>query len=211
MDKQITGSVSSALIYLNALIIGAVVMGFEMLGSRYLFPYFGSGIGTWAGLISTVLTALTIGYLAGGVIIDHYPSPHVIAVCVAAAGIYLALIPTTADQVTSAILESCGSGPLGILLASATLLLFPLSLLGTFSPVAIRLQTRCTSESGRMAGLIYGVSTIGTCLEPYLRRLRSSPLSVHGRSHIYSPEFLLFARRASFLPHKVLPLEIDGC
>ena len=161
MDKQITGSVSSALIYLNALIIGAVVMGFEMLGSRYLFPYFGSGIGTWAGLISTVLTALTIGYLAGGVIIDHYPSPHVIAVCVAAAGIYLALIPTTADQVTSAILESCGSGPLGILLASATLLLFPLSLLGTFSPVAIRLQTRCTSESGRMAGLIYGVSTIG--------------------------------------------------
>jgi hypothetical protein len=41
--------------------VGAVLMGFEMLGSRYLFPYFGGGIGTWAGLISTVLVALTVG------------------------------------------------------------------------------------------------------------------------------------------------------
>ena len=30
-------------------------MSFEMLGSRYLNPYFGSGIYTWASLISTVL------------------------------------------------------------------------------------------------------------------------------------------------------------
>ncbi len=45
-----------------------------MLGSRYLFPYFGGGIGTWASLISTVLCALAIGYFAGGAIVDRYPS-----------------------------------------------------------------------------------------------------------------------------------------
>ena len=38
-----------------------------MLGSRYLNPYFGSGIYTWAALISTVLIALTAGYFLGGV------------------------------------------------------------------------------------------------------------------------------------------------
>jgi len=69
MEKSITGRMASLLIYLNAFIIGGVLMGFEMLGSRYLFPYFGSGIGTWAGLISTVLVALTIGYLIGGSIV----------------------------------------------------------------------------------------------------------------------------------------------
>ncbi|MGD0468583.1 MAG: fused MFS/spermidine synthase [Terriglobales bacterium] len=152
---------ASLLIYLNAFLVGGVLMGFEMLGSRYLFPYFGGGMGTWAGLISTVLVALTIGYLVGGAIVDRYPSPRVIAVSIAAAAVYLALIPLTADRVTSSILRSVGEGPSGVLLASSVLLLLPLSLLGTLSPVAVRLLIRSTSETGRVAGLVYGISTIG--------------------------------------------------
>lgn len=150
----------SFVIYLNAFLIGGV-LGFEMLGSRYLFPYFGGGMGTWAGLISTVLIALTIGYLVGGAIVDRYPSPRVIAVSVAVAAVYLACIPLTADRAMSAILRLVGDGPAGILLASSVLLLLPLSLLGTLSPVAVRLLLRSTSETGRVAGLVYGVSTIG--------------------------------------------------
>jgi len=136
-------------------------MGFEMLGSRYLFPYFGGGMGTWAGLISTVLVALTIGYLVGGAIVDRYPSTRVVAVSIAAAAVYLALIPSTADYVMSTILRIFGEGPAGVLLASSALLLFPLSLLGTLSPVAVRLLIRSTNETGRVAGLVYGISTIG--------------------------------------------------
>ena len=54
----------AAVIYAAAFVTGAVVMSFEMLGSRYLNPYFGSGIYTWAALISTVLIALTAGCTA---------------------------------------------------------------------------------------------------------------------------------------------------
>ena len=61
-------------IYLAAFVTGAIVMSFEMLGSRYLNPYFGSGIYTWASLISTVLAALCVGYFIGGVAADRYPS-----------------------------------------------------------------------------------------------------------------------------------------
>ena len=43
-------------------LLGSVVMGYEMLASRYLFPYFGGSIGTWGALISTVLAALMFGY-----------------------------------------------------------------------------------------------------------------------------------------------------
>jgi hypothetical protein len=42
---------AAAVIYTVAFVTGAIVMSFEMLGSRYLNPYFGSGIYTWAGLI----------------------------------------------------------------------------------------------------------------------------------------------------------------
>ncbi len=63
-------------LYAGAFVTGAIVMGFEMLGSRYLNPYFGSGIYTWAALISTVLIALTTGYFIGGWLADRSPSPR---------------------------------------------------------------------------------------------------------------------------------------
>ena len=59
------------------------------------------------------------------------------------------------------IMNNLGYGPIGILIASACLLLVPLSFLGTFSPVAVRLLLRSTEETGRIAGLVYGISTIG--------------------------------------------------
>ena len=46
-------------------LLGSVVMGYEMLASRYLFPYFGGSIETWGALISTVLAALMFGYSLG--------------------------------------------------------------------------------------------------------------------------------------------------
>ena len=150
-----------AVLLANAFFVGSVLMGFEMLGSRYLFPYFGGGIGTWAGLISTVLAALTIGYFVGGAVVDRNPSSRVITGSCAIAAAYLALVPISADPLMSAILNGIGDGPTAILIASSCLLLVPLSFLGTFSPVAVRLLLRSTEETGRIAGLVYGISTIG--------------------------------------------------
>ncbi|HLI21546.1 MAG TPA: fused MFS/spermidine synthase [Stellaceae bacterium] len=160
-QQQISGGFVQALLLVNAFFVGSVLMGFEMLGSRYLFPYFGGGIGTWAGLISTVLLALTLGYFAGGAVVDRHPSPRVIATCCGIAAAYLAVVPASADPLMMGIMNDIGDGPSGILLAAACLLLVPLSFLGTFSPVAVRLLLRSTAETGRIAGMVYGVSTIG--------------------------------------------------
>ena len=148
-------------IYACAFVVGGVLMGFEMLGSRYLFPFFGGGIGTWASLISTVLCALAIGYFAGSAIVARRPSQRVIAVAILIAAAYLALVPAAADPVMEAILNSFGDGAYATLLASTALLLVPLTLLGTFSPIAVSLLTRAADDAGRVAGLVYGVSTIG--------------------------------------------------
>jgi MFS family permease len=148
-------------IYVIAFIVGGVLMGFEMLGSRYLFPYFGGGIGTWASLISTVLCALAIGYFAGSAMIAHHPTQQTIGVFILIAAAYLACVPATADGVMEKILSGLGDGPAATLTASTALLLVPLSLLGTFSPIAVSILTRSAEEAGRVAGLVYGVSTIG--------------------------------------------------
>lgn len=148
-------------IYGCAFVVGGVLMGFEMLGSRYLFPYFGGGIGTWASLISTVLCALAIGYFAGSAIVARRPSQRVIAVAILIAAAYLALVPATSDSIMEAILQSLGDGAYATLTASTALLLVPLTLLGTFSPIAVSLLTRAADDAGRVAGMVYGVSTIG--------------------------------------------------
>jgi len=152
---------SSLAIYASAFVVGGVLMGFEMLGSRYLFPYFGGSIGTWASLISTVLCALAIGYFAGSAIVSLYPSQKTIGLFVLIAAAYLACVPATADPVMEKILSVLGDGPSATLTAATALLLVPLSLLGTFSPIAVSLLTRTAEDAGRVAGLVYGVSTIG--------------------------------------------------
>src|SRR5579871_5844786 len=86
-------------IYTAAFLTGAIVMSFEMLGSRYLSPYFGAGIYTWASLISTVLAALCVGYFLGGPLADSYPSPAVLGATVSLGSVYLLLLPAFAEHV----------------------------------------------------------------------------------------------------------------
>jgi MFS family permease len=154
-------SLRSALILLVVFVVGGVLMGLEMLGSRFLYPYFGGGIGTWAALISTVLYALAIGYFAGGALADRYPSLMVIAGSIGVAALYLLGIPTFVDGVMQAILDSYGYGMGAVLLAAALLLVLPVGLLGMLSPAAVRLLLGQASSSGRVVGRVYGVSAVG--------------------------------------------------
>src|SRR3954467_9965477 len=86
-------------IYFVAFITGAIVMSFEMLGSRYLNPYFGSGIYTWASLISTVLAALCAGYFIGGFAADRHPSVAVLGATVLIGSAYILVLPLFSERV----------------------------------------------------------------------------------------------------------------
>src|ERR1039457_7432500 len=54
------------LLYVIAGWSGFLVMGIELLGGRLLAPYFGSSIYVWGAIITVVMLALSLGYLAGG-------------------------------------------------------------------------------------------------------------------------------------------------
>jgi spermidine synthase len=45
---------------------GAAVLALELLASRILTPYFGVSLVIWAGILSTTLVALALGYWTGG-------------------------------------------------------------------------------------------------------------------------------------------------
>jgi hypothetical protein len=147
-----------------ALILGFALMGFEMLGSRYLYPYFGGGINTWASLIATVLVALMLGYLLGGALVDRTMSPRLCGGLLAIAGVYLFTIPLWVDPLFGWMLTSVGDGMTGIVLAATILLLLPLTLMSTFTPFAVRLLLVSVTFGGRIVSYVYGVSTVGNVL-----------------------------------------------
>jgi predicted membrane-bound spermidine synthase len=149
-------------IYGAAFITGAIVMSFEMLGSRYLNPYFGSGIYTWAALISTVLLALTAGYFAGGAIADRTASLGVLAVTVIIASSYLLALPSFGQAVLEQVLAGIDDVRLGSMIAALALMLLPVTFLGMYAPFAIRLLLRSPQRSGRVSGAVYGISTAGS-------------------------------------------------
>ena len=151
-----------AVIYIVAFITGAIVMSFEMLGSRYLNPYFGSGIYTWAALISTVLAALTAGYFLGGFIADRTVSAAVLGVIVSLASLYLLALPSFADAALEFVSDIMDNIRLASLYAALTIMFVPVTLLGVYSPFAIRLVLRTALHSGTVSGTVYGVSTAGS-------------------------------------------------
>jgi len=150
------------LVYANAFVTGAVIMSFEMLGSRYLNPYFGSGIYTWAALISSVLAALAIGYFIGGWLGDRRPQPSLLGYCIIAASVYLMAVPTIAEAAFVPIFDAIEDVRLGSMAAAMLILFVPLMILGFYSPFAIRLVLTDPHTSGRVSGRIYGISTLGS-------------------------------------------------
>ena len=149
-------------IYFVAFVSGGIVMSFEMLGSRYLAPYFGSGIYTWAALISTVLAALCAGYFIGGALADRHPSPTLLAATLAVGSAYLVVLPAFADPALEFFVWSIDDIALGGLAAAFAIMFFPVTLLGMFSPFAIRLLLHSQLKSGTVSGMVYGVSTAGS-------------------------------------------------
>src|SRR5262249_8571871 len=134
-----TASAPPTAIYLVAFTTGAIVMSFEMLGSRYLNPYFGSGIYTWASLISTVLAALCVGYFIGGIAADRYPSAAVLGVTVLVGSAYILALPLFSEPMLEVLLATIDDVKAGSLAAAFAILFFPVTFLGMYSPFGIRL------------------------------------------------------------------------
>ena len=156
------GSAFAATIYFVAFVTGAIVMSFEMLGSRYLNPYFGSGIYTWASLISTVLAALCVGYFIGGLAADRYPSAAVLGVTVLVGSAYILVLPAFSQALLELVLAGTDDVRTGSLAAAFAILFFPVTFLGMYSPFGIRLLLRSAQSSGRVSGTVYGISTAGS-------------------------------------------------
>lgn len=147
-------------LWLTVFSCGAAVMVLEILGTRLTHPYFGVTLFVWASMIAVTLLSLALGYAAGGVLADRRPAPSWLWYGLLVAAFAVAVIPFMADK----ILKWTGQWDIrvGVLMSSFILFAFPLFLLGAVSPFAIKLSLQNLHNTGRVAGSLYALSTLGS-------------------------------------------------
>jgi predicted membrane-bound spermidine synthase len=154
------------LLILLVLVAGAASLSVEFAASRLLAPYFGTSLFVWANLIGLILLYLTIGYYAGGRFADRYPRPVVLYSITALAALLIALIPVVSRPILTWSQLAFATYSIGVFYGSlvSVILLFalPMILLGCVSPFAIRLSVEQIVRSGRTAGQLYAISTVGS-------------------------------------------------
>lgn len=140
---------------------GFFVMSVELLSSRILAPYFGSSIFVWGGILTIFMTFLSVGYLLGGMLSTQQPRLWKLG-CILAAEALLTLPVIGAEPVLEQLSLAVPDPRYGSLLGSLMLFAIPTTLTGMISPYAIRLLVQRIGSSGREAGLVYFVSTLGS-------------------------------------------------
>jgi spermidine synthase len=149
-------------------VCGALVMIYEIIGSRLLSPYLGASTYVWTSLIGVILGALSLGYWLGGLIADKKPDLKILASVIFFAGGIVSATILLKDLILSFIAQM----PFGLEVKSvvAALLLFaPASvLLGFVTPYAVKLKMSALADSGKTVGRLYALSTVGSILGTFL-------------------------------------------
>lgn len=143
---------------------GAVVMSFEILGSRILAPYYGNTVFVWGSLISVFLTGLTVGYWGGGKLADRIAEWSVFGGLLAAPGLLLCSFPLYCDPVNEWIFNAGYGVRAESLLASLILFFPPIVFMGAVSPYAVKLQVKNFNRLGTGVGNLYALSSLGSIL-----------------------------------------------
>lgn len=141
---------------------GNVSMGYQLVGSRLLYPYFGSTIYVWALLISTFLLAFSLGSFLGGYISRVRAGRRRLLLWLSLAGIAGFLVTAAFGRPLLASLDpSPETQTLDLALACGALFLVPVCAVSALSPVLADLAARLGRAAGPASGLVYGINTAG--------------------------------------------------
>jgi MFS family permease len=155
---------------------GFAIMVLEIIGARYLTRDFGSSFYVWVSQIGVILMALALGYFVGGALADRFQRTGFLAWLLIPTGIFTFFIPLFAPRMIDAIIRRHPADTeipriwqkLDPAIGSALVFLLPCFVLATLSPYMVRLAARRLAHVGRISGLIYSASTVGSIVGVFL-------------------------------------------
>jgi spermidine synthase len=135
-------------------------MVLELVAGRIIAPHVGVSLYTWTSVIGVVLAGISLGNYLGGRMADRWASPRLLGVLFILGGLASVLV-VVEDSLD---ITSMVTWPLivEILLLITALFFIPATVLGTISPVVVKLSVRDLSRTGSTVGRIYAAGSVGS-------------------------------------------------
>ena len=134
----------------------------EMVAGRILAPFVGVSIYTWTSIIGVILAGISIGAYMGGKIADRFPRRKTLGLILLLSGIAsLSIIPMTNFV---AAYRFPFSLMWRIFAVTSFIFFMPGCVLGTISPVVVKLTLQNLEKTGNIIGKIYAFSTLGAII-----------------------------------------------
>lgn len=162
------------LLYATSFFCGMSVMAVELSISRLLAPYFGTSQIIWTVIIGLIMISLSLGNVLGGRSADKHNSMNRLYSIIWVSALWIAIIPFVGKYLVVAI-----TGLLVLFMpnnllitgsAISCLVLFsiPMIGLGMVSPYLVKLGVTDIADTGKTAGKIYAMNTIGSIIGTFL-------------------------------------------
>ncbi|HVL13069.1 MAG TPA: fused MFS/spermidine synthase [Gemmata sp.] len=184
----------------------AALLVLQLVAGRLLAPFVGSSLETWTSVIGVFLTGIALGNALGGKLADRYPSPRTLALLLAV-GALTALWMVAFPVLVAGAYKSIPLGPRIPILAFGLCLPagFVLSLL---TPLAIKLGLPDVSKTGRVAGMVFSLSTLGCLVGNYLTGfVLMKSFTINELVFLSAGALAVLAAWAFFLPRPEAPAE----
>ncbi|RYD54840.1 MAG: hypothetical protein EOP56_17890 [Sphingobacteriales bacterium] len=139
---------------------GCSVMVAELAGGKMLAPYYGTSLYVWASTLAITLGGLTLGYYLGGEWSkkDLAARRKKLFRTIAVASALVVIMPVWANFIMERTLDM--NFLTGLVMSQLMFLFPPILGMGIVSPLLISLLGE-NNNSGKAAGLVYAVSTLG--------------------------------------------------
>ena len=152
--------------YFISFIEGAMVMAVEILAGKILSMYYGNSLIVWTPILGVTLAGLTIGYFVGGIISNKYPQKSTLFYVVLCGAIFTGILPFWSSNIM--IMNADLGHTWGATVSAMMFLLPTLICMGAVSPIIINHLSKEISQSGRSAGNVYAISTVGGILATFI-------------------------------------------
>ncbi len=148
--------------YFIVFVASACGLIIELVAGRIMAPFIGVSLYTWTSIIGVVLAGMSLGNYLGGRIADRAPKPQTLGVLFLLSGLaslsILAMIGFVGSKSLNFPIPLMGK----IALLTTIVFFLPSLLIGTISPVVVKLTLKDLTGAGSTVGKIYAWSTAGS-------------------------------------------------
>lgn len=142
------------------------VMILELVAGRIIAPSVGVSLYTWTSVIGVILAGISLGNYIGGRLADRWASPRLLGLMFFLAGL-TAVGVLVIDQLHP-LDDVAWPLVLEILTLIAVLFFIPCTILGTVSPIVVKLAMHDLARAGRTVGQIYAFGSVGSIVGTFL-------------------------------------------